>query len=59
MNLNERGSQRYNKPGLLFPSGQLRGVTSQLVKSAECDIATVTVGNDELSSLRLVSVFSG
>jgi len=36
MNLNKWGSQRYNKRSLLFPSGQLRGVTLlQLVKSTE------------------------
>jgi hypothetical protein len=29
-----------------------------MVKGAECDIAAVTVGNDELSSLRMFSVFS-
>jgi hypothetical protein len=30
-----------------------------MVKSAECDIAAVTVGDDELSSLRVFGVFSG
>ena len=28
-----------------------------MMNSTECDIAAVTVGNDELSSLRMFSVF--
>jgi hypothetical protein len=30
----------------------------QMVKSAECDIAAVTMGNNDLSSLRMFSAFS-
>ena len=30
----------------------------QMMESAECDVAAVTVGNHELSGLRLFSMFS-
>ena len=56
MNLNKWSSQGYNKRVCAFTT--LGGVTiSQMMKSVECDIAAVTVGDDELSSLRMFSVF--
>ena len=54
LNLNKRSSQRYNKRVRCLGGRMLL----QMMKSAQCDIAAVTVGNDELSGLRVFSVFS-
>ena len=58
VHFNERSSQCYDKRLRSFRTAQLGVVTlSQMMKGAECDIAAMTVGNDELSSVRMFSMF--
>jgi len=59
MNFNKRSGQRYNKRVRAFCTAWLRDLTlTQVMKGTQGDIASVTVCNDELSSLRMFSVFS-
>jgi hypothetical protein len=59
LNFNKRGGQRYNKRVPAFCAAWLRDVTlAQMMKGTECDVASVTVGDDELGRLRMFGVFN-
>ena len=58
VNFDKQSRQHYDKWICRFLLAKLRSRTLlQMIKGTECDIAAVTMGNDELSSLGMLSVF--
>ena len=58
LNFDKWGRQRHNKRARAVCRAELGGITpAQVVKGSECDIAAMTVGNDELRGLRMFGMF--
>ena len=59
MYFNKRSSQCYNQWARTVCPIQFQGINLlQMLKSTECDIPAVTVGDNNLSGLRVLKMFS-